>query len=144
VKERPGEAYQLLSELAEAGVNLLAFSAIPIGPGHTRLVLFPNKMERLVQVAEQLGLVLTGPQRAFLVQGDDRLGTIAEILSYSRSRGAFAGVSLEGATLQPDDDDNKKIYGKKVVPKEILSGAIAAPANTAALGKALTRYGPRN
>ena len=79
VKERPGEAYQLLSELAEAGVNLLAFSAIPSGPGHTQLVLVPNKMERLVQVAEQLGLVLTGPQRAFLVQGDDRLGTIAEI-----------------------------------------------------------------
>lgn len=79
IKERPGEAYQLLSQLAEAGVNLLAFSAIPFGPGHTQLVLFPDRMAPLVQVSERIGLVLTGPQRAFLVQGDDRLGTIAEI-----------------------------------------------------------------
>ena len=61
----------------------------------------------------------------------------AEILSYSRSRGAFAGVSLEGATLRPD---NKAIYGKAVTPKEILDGKVAAPASTNVLTAALTKY----
>src|SRR5215831_10332498 len=44
----------------------------------------------------------------------------AEILSYSRSRGLFAGVSLEGSTLRPDNDANKDLYGKKIEAKEIV------------------------
>ena len=79
VKDRPGEAYRLLSELAAAEVNLLAFSAIPIGPEVTQLVLFPDSTEGLTALAEKAGLVLTGPQHAFLVQGDDRLGAFADI-----------------------------------------------------------------
>jgi hypothetical protein len=79
VKDRPGEAYRLLSQLATAGVNLLAFSAVPSGPEVTQLVLFPDSTEGLTAVAERAGLVLTGPQRAILVQGDDRLGALAEI-----------------------------------------------------------------
>jgi len=52
----------------------------------------------------------------------------AEILSYSRSRGLFAGVSLEGSTVRPDNDANERIYGKKVPAKEIvLSGKIPPP-----------------
>jgi len=64
----------------------------------------------------------------------------AEILSYSRSRGIFAGVSLEGATLRPDNKDNKAIYGKAVTPKEILDGKVAAPASTKVLTAALMKY----
>ncbi len=64
----------------------------------------------------------------------------AEILSYSRSRGAFAGISLEGATLRPDNDDNKAIYGKEVTPTDILSGKVAGPASTKVLSAALTKY----
>lgn len=79
VKDRPGEAHRLLFHLAEAGINLLAFNTIPIGPEHTQLVLFPDNVERLTSVAKKLQLTLTGPQRAFLVQGDDRLGAIADI-----------------------------------------------------------------
>jgi len=79
VKDRPGEAYGLLSKLATADVNLLAFNAIPIGPEQTQLVLFPESVELLGRAAQRTGLVLTGPQRAFLIQGDDRLGAIAEI-----------------------------------------------------------------
>jgi hypothetical protein len=79
VKDIPGEAYKLLSHLAEAGVNLLAFSAIPFGPEHTQLVLFPEDASLLTDVAKRAGLVLTGPQGAFLVQGDDRLGAFADI-----------------------------------------------------------------
>ena len=44
----------------------------------------------------------------------------AEILSYSRSRGLFAGVSLEGSTLRPDKNGNKDLYGKDVTPKDIV------------------------
>jgi predicted amino acid-binding ACT domain protein len=79
VEDRPGEAYGLLSHLAEAGVNLLAFSAIPFGPEHTQLVLFPENTSLLTDVAQKASLTLTGPQCAFLVQGDDRLGAFADI-----------------------------------------------------------------
>jgi predicted amino acid-binding ACT domain protein len=79
VKDRPGEAYQLLTRLAAAHVNLLAFSAIPTGPEHTQLVLFPEKVETLVKAAAAGGFLLAGPERAFLIQGDDRLGAIADI-----------------------------------------------------------------
>src|SRR6267143_6311878 len=52
----------------------------------------------------------------------------AEILSYSRARGLFAGVSLEGSTIRPDNGDNQHVYGKKVSAKDIvLSGKVAVP-----------------
>jgi lipid-binding SYLF domain-containing protein len=52
----------------------------------------------------------------------------AEILTYSRSRGLFAGISLEGSTLRPDKNGNKDLYGKDVTPKDIvLKGAVPAP-----------------
>ncbi len=79
VKDRPGEAYRLLQQLASAEVNLLAFNAVPVGPEQTQLVIFPESVESLVRAAEQTGLILTGPQRAFLIQGDDRLGELAEL-----------------------------------------------------------------
>lgn len=53
----------------------------------------------------------------------------AEILSYSRSRGAFAGISLEGSTIRPDNGANEKVYGHKVDPREtVLSGSTPVPA----------------
>jgi len=52
----------------------------------------------------------------------------AEILSYSRTRGLFAGVSLEGSTIRPDNGDNRRVYGKDIPAKDIvLAGAVAAP-----------------
>src|ERR1700704_1059078 len=52
----------------------------------------------------------------------------SEILSYSRARGLFAGVSLEGSTIRPDNGDNQRVYGKKIPAREIvLSGTIAVP-----------------
>jgi len=79
VKDRPGEAYQLLSQLAGTGVNLLAFSAIPAGVEHTQLMLFPESVEALLRTAASSGLVLTGPQHAILIQGDDELGALADV-----------------------------------------------------------------
>ena len=52
----------------------------------------------------------------------------AEILSYSRARGLFAGVSLEGSTIRPDNGDNRRVYGKKIPARDIvLSGTVAVP-----------------
>jgi lipid-binding SYLF domain-containing protein len=51
----------------------------------------------------------------------------AEMLSYSRSRGIFAGISLQGATLRPDNDTNRELYGRGVTNREILTGDVKAP-----------------
>ena len=59
----------------------------------------------------------------------------AEILTYSRSRGIFAGLSLEGATLRPDNDENKKLYGREVSNREILMGNLTTPPEAAGLVK---------
>ena len=67
----------------------------------------------------------------------------AEILSYSRARGVFAGASLEGATLRPDDGDNAKIYGHKITQAEILTGKIKPPASANTLLAELNRYAPK-
>lgn len=79
VLEAGEAACNWLSTIAEAGVNLLAFSATPVGPSHTQLTIFPDDPYQLKIAAARSGLTLTGPNRAFLVQGDDRLGAIAEI-----------------------------------------------------------------
>ena len=79
VKDEPGAAYKILTELAGAEVNLLAFNAVPTGPENTQLTLFPESPEKLVSVADRMGLVMFGPHMAFLVRGDDRLGALAEL-----------------------------------------------------------------
>jgi SH3 domain-containing YSC84-like protein 1 len=69
----------------------------------------------------------------------------AEILSYSRSRGLFAGVSLEGSTLRPDNDANEEIYGHKVTAREIvLGGKVAIPASGRLLVRVLEKNAPHN
>ncbi|HKN23814.1 MAG TPA: lipid-binding SYLF domain-containing protein [Candidatus Acidoferrum sp.] len=67
----------------------------------------------------------------------------AEILSYSRARGAFAGVSLEGSTLRPDNDANTKLYGKEVNAEAIvLKGAVKAPPSAKLLLRTLDHKSP--
>jgi len=69
----------------------------------------------------------------------------AEILSYSRSRGLFAGISLEGTTLRADNDGNERIYGKGVSAKDIvINSAIHAPASAKLLVSTLNKKSPRN
>jgi lipid-binding SYLF domain-containing protein len=64
----------------------------------------------------------------------------AKILSYSRSRGVFAGVALTGATLRQDLDENAEMYGQKLTTKEVVGGAVKPPAGAAELLSLLTRY----
>jgi lipid-binding SYLF domain-containing protein len=69
----------------------------------------------------------------------------AEILSYSRSRGLFAGISLEGSTLRPDDEANEQVYGRKITSKDIVLGQnIAVPASGRRLVRILQEDSPRN
>src|SRR5277367_5924193 len=69
----------------------------------------------------------------------------AEILSYSRTRGLFAGVSLEGSTLRPDDDATADVYGRKLTAKEIiLGGNVRTPASGRHLVAVLQKGSPHN
>jgi lipid-binding SYLF domain-containing protein len=69
----------------------------------------------------------------------------AEILTYSRSRGLFAGVSLEGSTLRPDGDANRRLYGKELPAKDIvLHGRVRVPESAKQLIATLNRKSPRN
>ena len=68
----------------------------------------------------------------------------AEILSYSRTRGLFAGVSLDGQVLKQDTDGNERLYGHKVSSKEILiSGVVKSPPAARPLNQVLTKHSPR-
>lgn len=64
----------------------------------------------------------------------------AEILSWSRSRGVFAGVSLQGATLREDKEDNAELYGRPLTSKEIIDGKMAPPAAARALISVIAKY----
>jgi SH3 domain-containing YSC84-like protein 1 len=69
----------------------------------------------------------------------------AEILGYSRSRGLFAGISLEGSTLRPDDEANERVYGRKITSRDIVLGKnIAVPASGLRLVRILQKDSPRN
>jgi hypothetical protein len=69
----------------------------------------------------------------------------AEILSYSRSRGLFAGISLEGSTLRPDNKANARIYGRKITARAILLGnKVAIPATARHFVRVLQTNAPRN
>ena len=78
-------------------------------------------------------------------QADTDVTLRAEVLTYSRSRGLFAGVSLEGSTLRPDNDANGKIYKKKLEAKEIaLHNAVPVPPSAKLLIDTLTQHSPKN
>src|ERR1019366_6580883 len=66
----------------------------------------------------------------------------AEMLSYSRSRGLFAGISLEGATLRPDGEANRELYGRDTTNREILTGDFKTPAAAGKFERALHRESP--
>jgi lipid-binding SYLF domain-containing protein len=68
----------------------------------------------------------------------------AEILTYSRARGLFAGISLEGSTVRPDNDSNERVYGRKIDAKDIvLHGAVPIPAAAQTLTATLNQHSPK-
>jgi SH3 domain-containing YSC84-like protein 1 len=108
------------------------------------LVMNDGGMKRLLQDKFTIGADATGAAgplgRETSAQTDAKLN--AEILSYSRARGLFAGVSLEGATLRPDGDTNKELYGRGITNREILTGDLKAPASADKFEHRLYRESP--
>jgi lipid-binding SYLF domain-containing protein len=105
------------------------------------LVMNDRGMSKLLQDKVTLGAeasVAAGP-----VGRDARAATDAqlkaEILSYSRTQGLFAGINLSGGVIKPDTDDNRDLYGPDVDPHAVLTGAIAPPAPAQPFMAALRR-----
>jgi len=118
-----------------------------IGASETDIVLLvmnDNGMKRLLSDKFTIGGEATaaaGPVgRDASAQTDAMMH--AEMLSYSRSRGLFAGISLEGATLRPDDETNRELYGRDATNREILTGNFKTPAVAAKFEHALNRESP--
>ena len=117
---------------------------LQIGAQSIDLVLLVNNergMKKLLGNKVTLGAeasVAAGPVgRAARAATDAQMN--AEILSYSRTQGLFAGINLSGGVLKPDNDDNEDVYGKKVTASKVLTGDTATPAAFSAFVKALQR-----
>ncbi len=111
------------------------------------LVMNPRGAHSIIKSKVKLGgdaSVAAGPKgRTASAESDATLR--AEVLSYSRSRGLFAGVSLEGSTVRPDHDANARVYGKKLSAEEIIfKGAVAVPPPAQKLIAYLNRKSPKN
>ncbi len=106
------------------------------------LIMNERGMDKLLSSKFTLGgegSVAAGPVgRTATAQTDAQMK--AEILSWSRSQGLFAGLALEGATLRQDLDDNATLYGRKVENREIVTKGVAAPKSAAKLLALLNKY----
>jgi SH3 domain-containing YSC84-like protein 1 len=111
------------------------------------LVMNPRGAESLMGSKVKLGAdaaAAAGPKGRDTAAATD-VAMRSEILSYSRSRGLFAGISLEGSTLRPDNGANEKLYGRKLTAKEILrEGKAATPAAAHELNAELAKASPKN
>jgi SH3 domain-containing YSC84-like protein 1 len=118
---------------------------LQIGGGETDVIMMvmneagSNKLMKSEFTLGGEGAAMAGPVgRSASAETDAYMR--AEILSYSRSRGLFAGVALKGSTLRSDDSDNKKLYGKEVKHADILQGKVPAPAAAKPLIDTITTY----
>jgi len=111
------------------------------------LVMNPKGVNSLLRSKARLGAdasAAAGPKGRTAEAATD-LYLRAEILTYSRNRGLFAGVSLEGSSLRQDKGANKKLYGSNVSAQRILrEGAVQVPESGRALVNSLNKHSPRN
>jgi len=111
VENEPGKAYELLARLASEDINLLAFSAVPFGPNHVELTIFPEQSANFQALSAISGWDLTGPWHAILIQGDDQLGALVEI----HKKLLDAGVRIYASS---GVTDGKGHYGYVIYTKE--------------------------
>lgn len=111
------------------------------------LVVNPRGVDALLRSKVKLGAdasVAAGPKGRTVGASTDA-SMRAEMLSYSRSRGLFAGVALEGTSLRPDDDATEEVYGRKMTAREIVTGkGVAVPASARLLIDVLAKNSPNN
>ena len=94
VPDSPGEVPSVLSALTERGVNMVAFLGFPAGEGQAQIDLVPEDAGSLRTAAEEAGVTLSEAKQAFLIQGDDRIGAVAE----TTAKLADAGINITAAT----------------------------------------------
>lgn len=111
------------------------------------LVMNSRGVDALLSTKVTLGgtmSVAAGPKGREMTASTDA-SLRAEILSYSRSRGLFAGVALEGVSLRPDDDASAEIYGRKITAREIVTGErIEVPPSGRRLVDVLQKHAAQN
>ena len=111
------------------------------------LVMNPRGADALLRSKVKLGgnaSAAAGP-KGRAVEASTDASMRAEILSYSRSRGLFAGVSLSGTSLRPDDDANEQVYGRKLTARRIITGEpMAVPESGQRFVNALQKNSPSN
>jgi lipid-binding SYLF domain-containing protein len=130
---------------APAGIRVEGGSVgFQIGGSETDVILAvlnDRGVDRLLSSRFTVGAdasVAAGPVgRSAAAQTDATM--MAEILAWSRARGVFAGISLQGSTLRDDDGENRELYGREVSNREIVTGSMAAPAAAADLMAALEK-----
>jgi hypothetical protein len=93
VPDEPGEGQRILSALKDGGVTLLAFLGFPQDDGRSQLDLVPDDPQSLRAAAERAGVTLSEAKRAFLIQGDDRVGAVAD----TTAKLADANINLTAA-----------------------------------------------
>jgi lipid-binding SYLF domain-containing protein len=109
------------------------------------LVMNPKGEDRLLSTKFTLGadaVAAAGPVGRS-TQAETDAALTAEILTWSRSRGLFAGISLNGATLRPDEDWNTEMYGKPLKNRDIVTNGVAPPAAAAELMAELNKFSSR-
>ncbi len=109
------------------------------------LVMNPSGMKRLLGDKFTLGgeaAIVAGPTGGSASANTDVLMR-AEMISYSRAKGLFVGLSLEGATLRPDGGENKKLYGHEMANSQILMGKVQPPRGARAFVSVLNRHARR-
>jgi hypothetical protein len=111
VVDQPGEAYRVLSALEGLGVDLLAFTAVPVGPARTQLTLFPADPAKMTSEASRAQMTLDGPHPALLLQGDDELGALVAV----HEKLYRAGVNVYASTGVSDGAGK---YGYVIYVKE--------------------------
>jgi hypothetical protein len=127
--DKPGEGARALNTLKEAGVNLVAFSAFPEGR-RAQLDFIPADAAAFKQAAKQAKWKVVGPKRGFLVQGDDRVGAVADLLE--RLGAAKINVTAIDAVTVTDGRYGAIFW---VAPKDVKKAAalLGASASTAAI-----------
>lgn len=96
VPDRPGEGKRVLSALKESNVNLLAYLGFPSGRGKSQLDLIPEDAGALKKAARKAGIQLSDARKAFLIQGDDRAGAVADAVA--KLADASVNVTAAAAT----------------------------------------------
>jgi hypothetical protein len=93
IPDSPGEGERILTALKESRVNLLAFLGFPVGGGQSQIDLVPEDPQALRETAGQASVTLSEAKRAFLIQGDDRVGAVAD----TTAKLAEANINLTAA-----------------------------------------------